>query len=488
MPRARGATWLRSAPRSALLVTLVTLYLAAICCVSAQPRGYRSVNSAGSETQSRARESHAMAHDEDDDEDDDDWDFMSDAAILSLAAQQLATTVPAVSTCVKALSPAFLNDDYCDCDDGSDEPLTSACSHILQPDLLPFQCRSGGQKFASAFVGDGVCDCCDGSDEALTLPASNCPNTCADRHSQILQDLQQRLEAVHSGLQVRDSYNSLHDAKLDSLRSTLDESTMIASAVQRAFNFKQQKLQDSGVQPSPQERQQLEAMYYQLQNWQYQLFVQRKVLEPSTFEDREWKAPFAALVGQCFDYVVNEKQLKGGTVNVIPREYVFSFCPFQNITQSEPEYPQWTLAERNAKKGEDQKDRAALDLPAAPQPILLGLWDQWAPSSAPVTAANKAEGAASHRLQKYDFGHKCANDQHRIVHVDISCGATNRVMSIDENEMCIYSLVFTSPAACDERDRLVVEREIDRVQRVFESSSEEESTNPQSRATGHEEL
>jgi hypothetical protein len=29
----------------------------------------------------------------------------------------------------KALSPAMVNDDYCDCQDGTDEAGTSACSH-----------------------------------------------------------------------------------------------------------------------------------------------------------------------------------------------------------------------------------------------------------------------------------------------------------------------------------------------------------------------
>lgn len=485
MPRAHGATWRRrSSSHSVLLIALATVCLVVICYVgvTAQPRGHWSVNSAASQTQNQPRESHSNTGDDDEDEehDDEDWDFMSDAAILSLAAQQQATAASTTSNCAEALPSAFLNDDYCDCDDGSDEPLTSACSHIIQADALTFQCRSGGQSLASAFVNDGVCDCCDGSDE-VSLLSSSCPNVCADRYNQILHALQERLEAVHTGLQLCDSYNFLYDAQLDSLQSTLDESMMIASAVQRAFNFKQQKLQDAGVQSSPQERQQLEATYYQLQRWQYQLFVQRKVLETSTFGDREWKAPFAALVGQCFDYVVNEKELKGGTVNVIPREYVFSFCPFQNITQSEPSYPEWTLAERKAKKGEGQHEREPLALPAAPQPILLGIWDQWTPST-----PKKADDAI-HRLQKYDFGHKCVNDQHRVVNVDISCGATNRVVSIDENEMCIYSLVFTSPAACDKRDKLLVERAIERVQHAFESSLGEESST-KSGATGHEEL
>lgn len=68
--------------------------------------------------------------------------------------------------------PRF-NDDYCDCRDGSDEPGTSACSHLRRPPL--FHCAEANKAISTAFVDDGVCDCCDGSDEA----GQSCPNTCS---------------------------------------------------------------------------------------------------------------------------------------------------------------------------------------------------------------------------------------------------------------------------------------------------------------------
>lgn len=34
-----------------------------------------------------------------------------------------------------------VNDDYCDCDGGEDEPATAACSHVLSS---TFFCRNGG--------------------------------------------------------------------------------------------------------------------------------------------------------------------------------------------------------------------------------------------------------------------------------------------------------------------------------------------------------
>lgn len=61
-----------------------------------------------------------------------------------------------------------LNDDYCDCQDGSDEPLTSACSHLLVNNRT-FSCPSivSGEmiKLFPSRIRDGIVDCSDGSDE-----------------------------------------------------------------------------------------------------------------------------------------------------------------------------------------------------------------------------------------------------------------------------------------------------------------------------------
>ncbi|KAH7826427.1 putative Signal recognition particle receptor [Monocercomonoides exilis] len=62
----------------------------------------------------------------------------------------------------KTIPASYVNDNICDCPDGSDEPGTSACPNGK------FWCqnlRSRGYYIESSRVDDGIVDCCDGSDE-----------------------------------------------------------------------------------------------------------------------------------------------------------------------------------------------------------------------------------------------------------------------------------------------------------------------------------
>lgn len=64
-----------------------------------------------------------------------------------------------------------VNDDYCDCEDETDEPSTSACPKSVF--YCDFQYRKkpmSVNKVSSGKVNDGICDCCDGSDEWLRAP------------------------------------------------------------------------------------------------------------------------------------------------------------------------------------------------------------------------------------------------------------------------------------------------------------------------------
>lgn len=95
-----------------------------------------------------------------------------------------------------------LNDNYCDCLDGSDEPGTGACAG---QDTTLFHCPNVGSTprlvYASR-VDDGICDCCDGSDEGglAAKGRSTCVNHCVEEGEADRLERAKKIEMLQIGL------------------------------------------------------------------------------------------------------------------------------------------------------------------------------------------------------------------------------------------------------------------------------------------------
>lgn len=118
-----------------------------------------------------------------------------------------------------------VNDDYCDCADGSDEPGTSACPNGR------FLCENAGHKSAiipSSRVNDNICDCCDGSDEYASR--AQCANNCEelgqeDRQRQkILADLLKRGSVVRAEMSTKGkALKEEHGGRLNTIQQSIDQ-------------------------------------------------------------------------------------------------------------------------------------------------------------------------------------------------------------------------------------------------------------------------
>lgn len=119
----------------------------------------------------------------------------------------------------KTIPASAINDDYCDCTDGSDEPGTSACPNGR------FHCTNAGHKPAyirSSQVNDGICDpeCCDGSDEWDS--GANCPNTCKAIGAEARKRDKELARVRTEGLRIKTEYVQYGEKHKKELQVNLD--------------------------------------------------------------------------------------------------------------------------------------------------------------------------------------------------------------------------------------------------------------------------
>ncbi|WOL16362.1 glucosidase 2 subunit beta-like isoform X2 [Canna indica] len=126
---------------------------------------------------------------------------LSPRELLGIAPQDVGYYKSDVIKCKdgsKKFTKQQLNDEFCDCPDGTDEPGTSACPEGK------FYCRNAGhipQTIFSSRVNDGVCDCCDGSDEYNG--SANCPNTCWEAGKAAREKIKKKIATHQEGLLMR---------------------------------------------------------------------------------------------------------------------------------------------------------------------------------------------------------------------------------------------------------------------------------------------
>ncbi|KAF7836912.1 glucosidase 2 subunit beta [Senna tora] len=161
----------------------------------------------------------------------------------------------------KEFTKAQLNDDFCDCPDGTDEPGTSACPSGK------FFCRNAGHiplSLYSSRVNDGICDCCDGSDEYESKV--KCPNTCWEAGKVARDKLKKKIVTYQEGVLLRKQ--EVEQAKLALAKDEAElsklkkEESILKGIVQQLKEHKEQieKAEEKDrLQKEKEEKQKMEA-------------------------------------------------------------------------------------------------------------------------------------------------------------------------------------------------------------------------------------
>uniref|UniRef100_A0A7N6BXI0 Glucosidase 2 subunit beta n=1 Tax=Anabas testudineus TaxID=64144 RepID=A0A7N6BXI0_ANATE len=405
-----------------------------------------------------------------------------------------------------------VNDDYCDCQDGSDEPGTAACPNGS------FHCTNAGFRptfIPSSRINDGICDCCDTTDEYNSGAA--CQNTCREMGRKERESLQKMAEIAKEGFQLKQQL--IQEAK-----RTLEDKKAKLTDVQVSKKDLEEKVEALRTVKETAEQPEKEAKERHLKAWEEQKALIRMEKDKARMaevfheldDDTDGFVSVAELLTHSeFDsdsdgsFTEAEAQgILGGVDkvdtagfesiwNTIKEKYIsevktYSPAPVETPQEEvkEPvsdndsdQYPEDDIPEDEDEDDEDDDDddpddgeykvnpqifflKLMLDDSSSFQNIEKEISFDFGPSAefaylysqcyelttSEYVSWGKWAGPEGniYSMMKYEHGTGCWQGPNRSTTVKLTCGKETVVTSTSEPSRCEYLMEFTSPAACQE--------------------------------------
>lgn len=403
---------------------------------------------------------------------------------------------------------AAVNDNYCDCKDGSDEPGTSACPKAM------FYCANHGHKGArlpSYQVNDGVCDCCDATDEYET---GACTNTCEEAGKEMREANAKARIVAAEGHKLRQQYAE------DGTRKRQEKQNEITTLTVKQDEH-QRELDEANIKVNDAETPEKVAKEAFDKAWDDELAATKETAITDLFTklDKDQNGGITAEEIQqetAFDAdddatvsheeAVDVLDLDGdGELNetetsltlALFKEEVFEnvkekFKDEAVVDETKPEYPEETkvlIAAADAARAvarDVQTKKSEVD--GSKSTIEKELAHEWGDSNefaytlgncysvdvseytyeiCPFSDSKQKpkNGGGSTNLGKFDGfkgegnkytvmkftgGQKCWNGPQRSMTVTLECGVDTVVRNVLEPSKCEYAATMTTPALCDQ--------------------------------------
>ncbi|XP_076440452.1 glucosidase 2 subunit beta-like isoform X2 [Babylonia areolata] len=406
----------------------------------------------------------------------------------------------------------YVNDDYCDCEDGSDEPGTSACPNGS------FYCENRGHYGMDIFssqVNDGICDCCDGSDEYEER--IKCVNRCLELGRQDREERESFRLLQEQGYKLKQEFiqqnkRNLEEkqTKIAELEQKLPELTALqteAHVYKNSWQWEKDRVKGVHAFAELDVNGDKEVDYVEVQAHKEfdmnsdgtvsieearQYLDENDIVDKVTFEDKIWpkmkdvyKPPADLFDSPPAD---QNRLMQERLRNKQREEEQESMPPYDDFTtrlidaanKARNEFINIDSKVRALQKEiGDLKKFVDMDLgPEGEYGALQGQCFEFTERDYTYVlcpfekAAQKPKAGGiettlgkwghwhgpvedKYDSMKYDNGQRCWNGPMRSCRVNLHCGTENKLTGASEPSRCEYQFEFTTPARCKHPDALL---------------------------------